>query len=69
MKTKKNFRYLLEKYLNVHGLDIIIKMTDGSEIELYKNRLLLNDILITMNNHSEKRIHLSQIKSVDLYAA
>jgi len=69
VESQKRFRNLLEKYLEVKGLDIILIMEDGSEIELYKNRLLINDLIVTMNKHDEKRIPLAQITSVDLYAA
>ncbi len=66
----KSFRELLEKYIEIKGLDIIILLADGKEVELYKNRMIMDDELVTFDkNHSEKRIPLSEIKSVDLYAA
>ncbi len=69
-KKSKNFKKLLSKYLDIKGLDIILVMQDGIEIELYKNRSLEDDEIVTFDKtHSEKRIPLSQIKTVDLFAA
>jgi hypothetical protein len=69
-KSKKNnFKNLLEKYLDIKGLDIILVLEDGDQIELFKNRKIVNDVLITSDKFSEKRIPLSKIKAVDLYAA
>ncbi len=66
----KSFRELLEKYIEIKGLDIIILMADGKEVELYKNRMIMDDELVTFDkNHPERRIPISEIKSVDLYAA
>ncbi len=67
---KKNFKKLLKKYLNIKGLDIIIYLNDGKSIELNKNRSLIkNEIIIKDKTIGEYRIHLSKIKSVELYAA
>ncbi|MCU0847402.1 MAG: hypothetical protein MUD12_05900 [Spirochaetes bacterium] len=67
---KSNFRDLLRKYLDIKGLDIIIVTEDGREIELNKNRLLVDDEIVTFDKkNEEKRIPLSQIRSVDMYAA
>jgi len=69
-KRKKSFKELLEKYLVVKGLDIIVILEDGTEVELYKNRELIDDVIITMDkNKREKRIPLSEVASVDMYAA
>ena len=67
---KNKFRKLLSKYLDIKGLDIIILMEDGLEIELYKNRSIVDDEIVTFDkSNSEKRIPIAQIKSVDLFAA
>ena len=67
---KNKFRKLLSKYLDIKGLDIIILMEDGLEIELYKNRSIIDDEIVTFDkSNSEKRIPIAQIKSVDLFAA
>jgi hypothetical protein len=67
---KNNFRKLLKKYLSIKGLDIIIILEDGSEIELSKNRALIDDVIVTFDvKNDEQRIPLSVVKSVDLYAA
>ena len=67
---KNKFRKLLSKYLDIKGLDIIIVMEDGLEIELYKNRSIIDDEIVTFDkSNSEKRIPIAQIKSVDLFAA
>jgi hypothetical protein len=68
-KNKNSFKRLLEKYLEIKGLDIIIILEDGCQIELYKNRRIVNDEIITADKNCEKRIPISKIKSVDLYAA
>jgi hypothetical protein len=67
---RKNFKQLLEKYLDIKGLDIIIILEDGKEIELYKNRSIIDDMIVTFDvDNGEKKIPISRIKSVDLYAA
>ena len=67
---KNKFRKLLTKYLDIKGLDIIIVMEDGCEIELYKNRSIIDDEIVTFDkSNSEKRIPIAQIKTVDLFAA
>jgi len=70
VKKKQNFKKLLMKYLEIKGLDIVILLENGEEIELYKNRSIVKDVLITVDKiNREKRIPLSKIKSVELYAA
>jgi hypothetical protein len=65
MKKNNRFRKLLEKYLEIKGLDIVVVLDDGTEIELYKNRQLIDDMIITMDNYQNKQqIPLSRIKSV-----
>ena len=69
-KKENSFKDLLKKYIEIKGLDIILLMDDGIEIELHKNRKLINDEIIIMDkSFGEKRIKLSKIRSVDLYAA
>ena len=69
-KKRKNFKQLLEKYLDIKGLDIIIVLEDGKEIELSKNRSIINDMIVTFDtNNGEKKIPLAKIIQVDLYAA
>lgn len=69
-KKPKSFKTVLEKYLKIKGLDIILVLEDGMEIELYKNRTLEDDVIVTFDTkHPERRIPLASIKSVDLYAA
>ena len=69
-KRGKTFRELLETYLDIKGLDIIILLVDGNEVELYKNRALINNEIVTHDKlNGEKRIPLSKIKSIDMYAA
>jgi hypothetical protein len=67
---RKNFKQLLAKYLDIKGLDIIIVLEDGKEIELYKNRSIIDDMIVTFDvNNGERKIPLSRVKHVDLYAA
>ena len=70
-KAKKNdFKDLLEKYIDIKGLDIIVYLSDGNQIELNKSRKLVkNSIIVIDGNNKEIRIPLSTIRSVDLYAA
>lgn len=67
---KKSFREMLETYINIRGLDIIIILEDGREIELHKNRHLEDDEIVMIDKLlGEKRIPIKEVKSVDLYAA
>ena len=69
MKGKK-FRNLLEKYIEIKGLDIIVVLNDGTEVELFKNRKIIDDMIITIDNCDNKqKIPIAQIKSVDMFAA
>ncbi|PKL37558.1 MAG: hypothetical protein CVV44_14510 [Spirochaetae bacterium HGW-Spirochaetae-1] len=69
-RNNRDFREMLQKYLDIKGLDIIVVLDDGSEVELYKNRSLIDDMLVSLEKgKGEMRIPLSQIKSVDLFAA
>lgn len=70
-KTKrKNFKQMLTKYLDIKGLDIIIVLEDGKEIELYKNRSIIGDMIVTFDvDNGERKIPLKRIKHVDMYAA
>ena len=69
-ETSKNFKTMLKKYLAIRGLDIIVVLKDGTEIELFKNRELIDDVIVTLENgKDEKKINLSDIKSVDMFAA
>jgi len=69
-QKSKNFRDMLEKYLEIKGLDIIVVLNDGTEVELYKNRELIDDMIITMDGSNKKQsIALSDVKSVDMFAA
>ncbi len=67
---KKNFRQMLTKYLDIKGLDIIIVLEDGKEIELYKNRSIVGDMIVTFDiDNGEKKIPLKNVRHVDMYAA
>lgn len=66
----KSFRELLEKYLDIKGLDIIVILNDGTEVELYKNREIIDDMIIAMDNYQNRqRIPIADVKSVDMFAA
>lgn len=71
IKTKsKSFRELLEKYLDIKGLDIVVVLNDGTEIELYKNRSIIDGMIVTVDNYQNRqRIPISEVKSVDMFAA
>lgn len=69
IKTK-SFRELLEKYLEIKGLDIVVVLNNGKEVELYKNREIIDDMIVTMDNyHNRQSIPISEVKSVDMFAA
>lgn len=70
-KTRsKSFRDMLEKYLDIKGLDIIVVLNDGTEVELYKNREIIDDMIITMDGSNNRQsIPISEVKSVDMFAA
>jgi len=69
-KEAKTFRDLLEKYLEIKGLDIVVILNDGTEVELYKNREIINDMIIAIDNSNKKQsIPISDVKSVDMFAA
>jgi len=66
----KSFRELLEKYLEIKGLDIIVVLQDGSEVELYKHREIIDDIIIAMDKTNRtQEIPIKDVKSVDMFAA
>lgn len=70
MQKKQKFKTLLNKYLKIKGLDIIVIMKDGKEIELNKNRKLVNNDIIYRDKHnSESKIPISKIQYVDFFAA
>jgi hypothetical protein len=67
---RSNFRSLLNKYISIKGLDIVVFLENGKEIELYKNRKLVkNEIIYSDKTNKELRIPIEKIRSVDLYAA
>ena len=67
---KQNFKTVLERYLNIKGLDIVVYLSDGKTVELYKNRKLVHDEIVMFDStNKEKRIPLSLVRSIDLYAA
>ena len=69
-QTEKTFKSMLQKYLDIKGLDIVVVLEDGTEVELFKNRALVDDVIISLEKgKNEVRIPLSKIKSVDCFAA
>jgi hypothetical protein len=67
---KKNFKQLLTKYLDIKGLDIILLLEDGNEIELYKNRSIVGDMIVTFDlDNGERQIPIKDVTQVDMYAA
>lgn len=69
-KKKDNFRRLLGKYLEIKGLDIVVLLNDGREVELNKNReLIKNEIIFKDRHNNESRIALENINSIDFFAA
>ncbi len=65
-----DFKYLLDKYLSIKGLDIVVLMHNGKEIELHKNRRLEKNVIVYSDrSNNELRIPLSGVESIDFYAA
>lgn len=64
-----DFKTLLKKYIDIKGLDIVVILEDGRQIELSKNRALIDNTIVFEENKSEIHIPLSEIKSVDCFAA
>jgi len=66
----KSFMELLEKYLEIKGLDIVVVLSNGEEIELYKNREIIDGMIVAIDNFQNKQnIPIADIKSVDMFAA
>ena len=66
----KSFKDLLEKYLEIKGLDIVVVLSSGEEIELYKNREIIDGMIVAIDNFQNKQnIPIAEIKSVDMFAA
>ncbi len=69
-KKVTDFKQLLDKYLSIKGLDIVVFMDDGKEVEIHKNRRLeKNEIVYSDRTNKELRIPLSMIQTIDFYAA
>ncbi len=69
-KEPKSFKQMLGHYLKIKGLDIVVLLKNGNKVELYKNRQLIDDKIITHDSsNNERSILISQIESVDLFAA
>ena len=67
---QQNFKQTLERYLGIKGLDIVVYLSDGKTVELYKNRSLIKDEIVMFDSFNrEKRIPLALVRSIDLYAA
>ena len=69
-KRRNDFKDLLDKYLSIKGLDVVVLMRDGKEVELYKHRRLeKNNIIYSDRTNAEMKIPLSHVESIDFYAA
>ena len=70
-KTKKHdFKSLLNKYLDIKGLDVIVFLQNGKKIEINNSRKLVkNEIIFIDKSNKELRIPLYMIDSIDFYTA
>ncbi len=69
-KEQKSFVTMLTQYLNIKGLDIVVYLKDGKEIELLKNRYIDNNEIVMYDGmRRETRIPIDNVKSIDLFAA
>lgn len=69
-KTKSiSFSKQLKKYISIKGLEMVIHLVNGEIIELHNNVRLEKNTIVVKNKNNELYIPLSDIKSIDLYAA
>ncbi|HOM87277.1 MAG TPA: hypothetical protein PLZ38_09180 [Spirochaetota bacterium] len=69
-KTKSiSFSKQLKKYISIKGLEMVIHLVNGEIIELHNNVRLEKNTIVVKNKNNEFYIPLSDIKSIDLYAA
>jgi len=69
-KNKTNsFIKQLKKYIAIKGLEIVIHLVNGEVIELQNNVHLEKNTIVIKNKNREFHIPISDIKSIDLYAA
>jgi len=69
-KARSNdFIKQLKKYISIKGLEIVIHLVNGEVIELQNNVRLEKNNIIVRNKNREFHIPISDIKSIDLYAA
>jgi len=69
-KTKSiSFNKQLKKYISIKGLEMVIHLVNGEIIELHNNVRLEKNTIVVKNKNNEFYIPLSDIKSIDLYAA
>ncbi len=64
-----NFIKQLKKYISIKGLEIVIHLVNGEVIELQNNVRLEKNNIVVKNKNNEFHIPISDIKSIDLYAA
>ena len=68
-KPESSFADMVKKYINIRGLDIVLYLEDGKEIELHKNRAVSGNDIVIVTRTSETRIPISTVRSIDLFAA
>ncbi|MEW6527219.1 MAG: hypothetical protein AB1444_11180 [Spirochaetota bacterium] len=68
-KKTNSFIKQLKKYISIKGLEIVIHLVNGEVIELQNNVRLEKNNIVVRNKNREFHIPLSDIKSIDLYAA
>lgn len=70
-KKIKSYSFVnqLKKYISIKGLELVIHLVNGEIIELQNNVRLEKNNIIVKNKNNEYQIPLSDIKSIDLYAA
>ncbi|NMB63627.1 MAG: hypothetical protein GYA16_02025, partial [Spirochaetes bacterium] len=56
-------------YISIKGLEIVIHLVNGEVIELQNNVRLEKNNIVVRNKNREFHIPISDIKSIDLYAA
>lgn len=54
-KRSKSFKEMLEMYFQIKGLDIIVQLSDGKEIQLDKNRIIIDDMIVMVEKGKREK--------------
>ncbi len=64
------FRKQLEQFIQFRGIDILLHLKDGTQMELDKNRQMEGDVVIKNGRDGIKAsVHIDEIIKADFFAA